>query len=339
MYQIKRIVLLVTLVCGLSACSKHQQISNDIDAYTERLSAFTGISVSKPQINASLMAPKKSELQKPVEQVSINLREFYAFKQCALNQLIAERNTALGKMQQPSSRYIYERELINELAACRRVLEASEQNEDEKSQLIAKLSEWQELKERALPAVWANFISQSDEIYSSMTQAQDFIAAAPSDNFQATRQAWQFLATSFESQTLNSTALENHLKELENARLLARMWRTQSYISAQLDAVSPLLEEYLTQNQCSDRKQEDDIKIMTNIFSIFFADKIQALAAELNKYHYQLSPLLEQLVSTSFLPKALSDYIQLQIGTNHEQYKQSMQRHIKLWQEIFARCA
>jgi len=309
-----------------------------MEAYTDRLSTFTGISVNKPQIDASLMAPKKSELQKPVEQVSINLREFYAYKQCALNQLIAERNTALGKMQQPSSRYLYERSLIDELAACRVVLEASEQSADEKSKLIAKLSEWQSVKERTLPAVWANFISQSDEIYSSMTQAQDFIAAAPSDNFQATRQAWQFLATSFESQTLNSTTLENHLKELENARLLARMRRTQSYISAQLDATSPLLEEYLQQNQCSDRKQEEDIKVMRNIFSLLFADKIQPLAAELNKYHYQLSPLLEQLVSTSFLPGALNDYIQLQLGIKHERYKQSMQRHIKLWQEIFARC-
>jgi hypothetical protein len=328
----------------LSACSGHNQIERDIKAYAERLQSFTNIDIEKPSTVIDLNAPNKIILAADIAQVSINLREFYAFKQCSLNQMIAQRNTALGKMQLPSSRFIYEHALVQEFSRCKSLITKElesiedESRKDDLLRLVAKLSEWQNLKQQQLPLVWSNFVTQSNEIFLSVALSQDFISAAPSDNFQATRQAWQFIANSYEAKQLDSSELEDHLRELENTRLLAKIWRTQQYISMQLDAISPLLTTYLANNTCSTSKQEKDIEIMRNIFTLFFADKIQSLAAELNRYHYQLEPLLQTVIASNHLPDIYSEYINGHLINGHDEYKRSMKNHIALWQEIFARC-
>lgn len=335
---------LIASVLFLSACSQHQQIETYVQDYAERLESFTQIKIETPTNLQSLNAPIKADLAVEVEQITINLREFHAFNRCPLNQIIAERNTALGKMQLPSSRFIYEQKLLQEFSRCKMLLKnelaAAQTNTAKKDlhTLIAKLEDWESQKQTQLPAVWSNFVSQSNEIFLNLTLAQDFIAAAPNDNFQATRQAWQFIVNSYEASTLSSNELENHLKELENARLLARMWRTQNYISVHLDAISPVLTTYLQNNRCTTSKQNNDIEIMRNIFTLFFADKIQPLAAELNRYHYQLAPLLEKLIASGRLPHELTDYLNNQIVEGHSIYKNSMQNHITLWQQIFALC-
>ena len=99
------------------------------------------------------------------------------------------------------------------------------------------------------------------------------------------------------------------------------------------------LEEYLLANTCSNSKQADDIVIMRNIFTMFFAEKIQSLAAELNKYHYQIAPLVLPLTEADILPSSYKDYLKRQLVTNHNAYQSAMKIHIESWQQIFARCA
>lgn len=346
--------IILGLVLLVSACSEHKQIESDLEDYAERLESFTEITIDQANIDLALNAPQKKSLEREIEQVSINLREFYAFNSCALNQIVAQRNTALGKMQLPSSRFIYEYRLLDEFARCRSLLEQELQALDESDEnarvkinnLIGSLDNWQNTKREQFPSVWSNFITQSNEIYLSVSQSQDFIAAAPSDNFQGTRQAWQFLTDSYatkidtrdEHRQITAAELENHLKELDTSRLLARMWRTQLLIAQSLDSISPLLETYLARNTCESANDEDEIKIMQNIFKIFFADKIQPLAAELNRYHYDLAPLLNKVSDSSNLPNDFSDYVRYHTVSNHEKYSASMRNHIQLWQDIFARC-
>jgi hypothetical protein len=346
--------IILGLVLLVSACSEHKQIESDLKDYAERLESFTEITIEPANIELALNAPQKKSLEREIEQVFINLREFYAFNSCALNQIVAQRNTALGKMQLPSSRFIYEYQLLDEFTRCRSLLEQELQALDENNEsarnktenLISNLDSWQNTKREQFPSVWSNFITQSNEIYLSLSQSQDFIAAAPSDNFQGTRQAWQFLADSHamqfdasdEQRPITAAELENHLKELDTSRLLARMWRTQLLIGQGLDSISPLLETYLARNTCESANDEDEIKIMQNIFKIFFADKIQPLAAELNRYHYDLAPLLNKVSDSGNLPSDFSDYVRYHAVSNHEKYSASMRNHIQLWQDIFARC-
>lgn len=321
----------------LSGCAEHKKIANDLDDYSERLQSYTGITLAPALEISRLNAPDKQLTKVDIERTSINLREFYAFNDCSLNQLVAQRNTALGKMQLPSSRYAYESELIFELLACQQKLKKDEDRE-EKAELREKLANWTTVKQEQLPLVWANLITQSTETALHFTGGTGYISGTSTDNFQATKQALTFLLKSRTQHPVDTEALELHLQQLNNSALLAKQWRTQLLLKQELDNVSSLLTTYLNNNTCSTLKEEKSIEIMQNIFRIFFAELIQPVAGQLNRYYYELSPLVEQLANAPKMPAEFSQYLLLHNKDNYDAYAQSMQAHIKIWQQIFTRC-
>lgn len=326
----------MTLVALLiiSGCSDTKKIAVDLEDYSERLQSYTGIAIeSLPEVN-NLYAPNKQALKIDIERTSINLRELFAFNDCSLNQLVAQRNTALGKMQLPSSRYAYESELVHELAACQRTLQENEG----KTELVAKLADWSALKQQQLPQVWANLITQSIETDTHFTGGTGYISGTSNDNFQATKLALNFLLKSQNEHPVNASALELHLQQLNNTPLMAKKWRTQLLLAQELNNISRLLNTYLINNTCSTRKEEESIEVMRNIFRIFFAERIQTVAGQLNNYYYQLSPLVEQLAQAPQMPTAFNEYLLLHNTLNFEAYTEAMQSHIQIWQQIFERC-
>jgi hypothetical protein len=330
----RHLFLLILAICfSLIGCGEHNKIVDDIEAYSQRLQSYTGIELPPDAGELSLRAPSKSEFKQNVVEININLREFYALQDCALNQLVAQRNTALGKMQMPSARYAYESQLILALKQCAQLL-----NRSTDKALISKLRQWTHKKEKQLPISWANLITQSDEVYKHLSTNNGFISATANDNFVASKQALNFLLAARTTHPVDLTELEHHLQQLANSPLVARAWRTQLLITNKLNHISPLLIEYLKNNQCQSLQEKQSIEIMQNIFRKFFAENIQALAGELNKYHYQLSPLIEQLISSSYFNDSFKNYLRQHNSINYELYKQSMQKHITLWQDIFALC-
>lgn len=322
----------------LTACSEHYEIEKNLDKYTKRLESFTKIDAStlasnKP--NSSITAPPKRKLLIPLEPTLIKLREFYSFKECPLYALVAERNTALGKTQLPSSRFIYEKKLLNALNECIEI----EENKPRNDAFVAKLKTWRTLKATQIHNVWANMFTQSNEVYFHFTQAPDYISAASSDEFTGVKQALNFLINAKTVDIIDEVKLERHLQQLEQSRLIARMWRTQDLLIDELTHIAPLLEEYLVINTCSNKQQKQEIDIMKNIFTIFFAQNIQSQASELNKYYYQLKPLYESIIGDGHLPLEFIDYVRVNGIDKHQEYRDVMAQHIKLWQMIFATCS
>lgn len=331
----------LTVFFLLGACSGHNQIVSDIEAYSDRLQSFTEISLSEPTKSiqsqaAQLAVPKKSELRIDIPQVSINLREFYAFNDCSLNQLVAQRNTTLGKMQLPSSRYAYEMSLISELATCKQNLLAGGEDNNE---LVSKLQMWSDTKHQHLPAAYSNLLTQSDEVYAHLFRATDYLSGSGEDNLVSVKQAFMFLLNAKTIAPLDLASLEYHLQQLDMNPLMARKWKTQKYLTEQLDHISILLTEFNENKTCQTSEEEEQIKIMRNIFTKFFAETIQPLASELNKYHYQLSPMLEQIMSSPDIPTLFVDYIAYHEQTSYQSYTKSMRNHISIWQDIFAKCS
>lgn len=340
-----KLLVMIAFAMLLASCGNNSEIADDLNEYKQRLESFTELEALPAADVVDLQAPSKSSLKLEIPEISINLREFYAFNDCALSQLVAERNTSLGKLQLPSSRYLYELSLLKELKRCEQQLVTQK----EKSELVHKLRDWHTQKSQLLPLAWGNLFTQSDESYVFFAAHTGYISGDSNDNFNASKLAFAYIVAlannadnlSLEEQNANSPnakLLENHLKELEKSRLLAKMWRTQLLLIEQLDAISPMLEEYARINTCVNITQKDDIDIMQNIFRIFFAEKIQPAAAELNKYYYQLTPIISKLLENEVLPTELIQYIALHTNEKHQQYRASMQKHIRLWQVIFARC-
>ena len=326
-------LLLVLLCILLSACSGHDKVKNDLQALAERLESFTDLAIEQTNSSQLLNAPAKHSLEYPIPGIQIAFREFYAIDDCPLGQFIAERNTALGKTQLPSIRFAYEARLLQTLDDC---LVQLEQN----NEMNKQLQTWIAQKQENLPLVWANMLTQSNESYLAFTTAGDYIAGNSEDGLQATKLALRYLLDAANDEAIDAGELELHLKALSNARLPARMWRTQKLFSAELSPISDMLRRYIEQskNNCGSTQQKEELKIMRNIFTMFFADAIQPLASQLNHYQYQLNPSFDVLSSHPDLPPVWKAYIREHYIDDAMRYKSTMQEHIELWQDIFKLC-
>ncbi|MBT1449759.1 DUF3080 family protein [Glaciecola sp. XM2] len=324
-------LIFIAALLLISGCSKHHQVKSDLQALSDRLESFTQLPVQRNEVSVVLNPPEKTTLAFDVQGVQIKLRDFYAIDDCPLSQFIAERNTALGKTQLPSTRFIYEHRLLSVLEDCMMQL----QNEHP---MYAQMQQWLTQKRTNLPLVWANMITQSQETYLALSTASDYISGESSDSLQSTKFALMYLIDVLQIETIDPATLELHLKALLDSRLPARMWRTQQLIHYELIPMSALLRTYIEQADCSSRQQKDDIKIMRNIFTLMFADKLQPLASQLNHYQYQLNPSFEQLANHPELPDTLKAYISSQYLDSAARYKATMQEHIQLWQQVFKLC-
>lgn len=329
--SLKYLSLLSIVFLFITGCSKHNQIKSDLQAVGERLEGFTEIAISKSDENIELKAPAKTSMEYPIEDLRIKLRDFYAVDDCPLGQFIAERNTALGKMQLPSTRFAYEHRLLRVLQGCMSQLE-----QDHPMQ--AQMQEWLDKKSTNLPLVWANMMSQSQETFLAFTTASDFISGESSDGLQVTKLGLNYLLQAMDHEDIDGQELEQHLKGLLDSRLPARMWRTQQLIAQQLPPISALLARYIERTRCTNVQQEQEVTIMRNIFSKLFADKIQPLASQLNHYQYQLNPTFDALVAHPNMPPAFSKYVKSHYIDSAQLYKTAMQENIALWQQVFKLC-
>lgn len=316
----------------LGGCFQRSALENTLIDMNERLVSFTGIDnpidINKPELSA----PSKQTFKLNVDEVLINLREFYSLDECQVTKLVAERNTALGKTQLPSVRFAYERAMLTALQNCSDQIDPSHRMQN-------KLNEWMVTKQENLPVVYANLITQSTESYNAISLPSGYIQGSSADHFPESKLAINALVNAPTNDALDLSELENHLKALENARLVANMWHTQNLFIEALPQITPLLQKYQTANTCETRAQRDELKIMQNIFKLFFADKIQPLASQLNKYHYQIGPLLNELTSMPSLPDAYIAYVSEHNNDKHAQYRQVMSEHIQAWQKIFKLCS
>ncbi len=326
-----KVCVLPGILFLLAACSKNSAIENTLVEMNERLVSYTEIENSLALNLAELEPPARSALRLDIENVSINLREFYALNQCNLAKLIAERNTALGKTQLPSIRFAYEHRLLDELYTCERQL-------DDAHRMKAKLGEWLVTKQKNLPRVYANLITQSKETNIAFTLPSGYISGTESDNFLETKMAIDALTTSPESYGFDVKNLEHHLRVLEKARLIANMWNTQNLLIEALPQITSVLKAYQLKNNCATASQREELRVMQNIYKIFFAEKVQPIVSQLNKYHYQISPSLIELAQMPALPENFVDYIKRHNVEQHQQYRTVLSDHISEWQKVFNMC-
>ena len=333
-------IIALILCLLISACSRQDKIKSDLQAMSERLESFTGLEIEAHQENYRLIAPAKHMLEQSVTPMQIAFRDFYAIDDCPLGKFIAERNTALGKTQLPSTRFIYEKSLLTTLEACKQQLAAYALEQERTSPMLEQLERWIVQKQSNLPLVWANMLTQSDESYLAFTTAGDFVSGESEDGLQATKLALNYLLTSLESNVIDAKTLELHLRDLQTSRLPARMWRTQRLFQQSLPPISDMLRRYIAVNKenCSLAKQKEELKIMRNIFTLFFAERIQALASQLNHYQYQLDDSFVALSTHKNMPVEWQTYIKAQYVDSAQQYKAEMKTHIELWQDIFKLC-
>ncbi|MGJ8682267.1 DUF3080 family protein [Paraglaciecola sp.] len=321
-------VILVGYFC--SSCSKNASLVDKLDDYQARLSNV--LSVENQLISTIVLAPypTKSGLTLPIHETKIKLFEFYKLKHCRLYSIIAQRNTTLGKVQLPSTRYLYESELIQAINECI--------NATRDEQLVNKLNRWLKTKKQNYPYVWGHMIQQGNEFKYGLSSNQNHIKGDETDGLAVTLNALHYLLNIQHSQIKQSQILENHLQQFQHYALPAKLWLSQKVLSQHLRKSTHFLIKNSEGLICDKPKDKIKIEYLTNIFYRYFIKEIQPIASKVNQYHYQLEPIFTQLVQLEHLSKAFKLYIKQYNELGIVEYQDAISRHIQFWQNLQKRC-
>jgi hypothetical protein len=325
-------LFLTGLICLLVACKPSQQLADDLKTYQQRMASV----LEQPDVgynNVHLPAyPALSELRQDQPETTIKLAEFYQLQHCQLATIIAQRNTTLGKLQLPSTRFMYEKTVITSLVDC------IAQTQDEK--LKIKLQTWINFKSQSLIIAWADMLQTSTEVKQGLSSNIGFIIGDERDGLSETLLALTFLEQILHSPSIDSNELETHLHNIAKSSLLANLWRSQILLKENLENTTYWLQQQKLAEKCrtANTKTKQNLSYLLNVFQLYFIEKIQVVASQVNNYHYQISPKLESLLKHPELSPAFKHYIQQQHYQHFTDYQFAMKEHIDYWQNIFSQC-
>ena len=323
-------IAFVVLALNLGACTDQQRLANDLSEYQIRLAAVLDIEAPEWQKVSLAPYPSIKLLNIDIPETSIQLSELYQFKDCTLATLVAERNTALGRVQYPSTRYVYEVKLIKGIQQCLLQLENTETR--------AALNELLEYKQKNIALVWTNLIQTSDEIGIAFSTSQGFIQGTAGDGINQTLSAIHYLNSIYTFPDVKQNEMELHLKNMREYGLPAKLWRSQLLLTSNLQKSTQWLEKNKELMLCPNGRASEKVSYLSNVFQMFFIEKIQVLASKLNHYHYTLAPAFDQLMYNKPLSPLFIALLSHYSSVEFDNYKQAMTQHIMFWQNLYKRC-
>ncbi|WP_086971141.1 DUF3080 domain-containing protein [Vibrio coralliirubri] len=268
--------------------------------------------------------PRKRELLLEVPSLSIGLIDSYQLRQCGLFNLIAERNSVLGKVADEFRNYDYQVALLEGVGKC---LSSNELDPE----IVELLREIEQQKLAQFPQHQWNLIYASDAMQSQMRGSQ-WLRADIGDQVRQTSDALEHI-----NQALNTSLVSSKTTEvqevLEKSSTLGDLYYSLARASVELDTITKQLTTFDANIICGKQRDTTKFRYLNNVFEQQYIGKVQPYMAQLDGYYQQLAP---QLGMFDAQPELHSYYFPIQDA--HQAFRSSTRRHVDYWQQLFKRC-
>ncbi|CAH7117834.1 conserved hypothetical protein [Vibrio chagasii] len=268
--------------------------------------------------------PRKRELLLNVPSVSIGLIDSYQLRQCGLFNLIAERNSVLGKVADEFRNYDYQVALLEGVGKC---LSTDELDPE----IIELLRGIEQQKLAQFPLHQWNLIYASDAMQAQMRGSQ-WLRQDIGQQVRQTSDALEHL-----NQSLNTPLVSGKTTEvqevLEKSSTLGDLYYSLARASVELDTITKQLTTFDANIICGKQRDTTKFRYLNNVFEQQYIGKVQPYMAQLDGYYQQLAP---QLAMFDAQPELHSYYFPIQ--DTHQAFRASTRRHVEYWQQLFKRC-
>jgi len=326
-----KVVSLVVVVFVLSGCSDPAQ--SLMDDYAKRLSRTLALEIQDPAPLDLQPLPSITTTRADITESSINLVELVATRACALDLLLGERNSSLGKVMTPSQRLKYELAFLKQTQPC---LTHPDIAPDLQQKLAAIASD----KAALINKHWQNFLQQDETLrqqlhpYRNLSEPNSVAGVA--DTMQAlhsllalqksiVQQNWQQASSINPEQALEALYKANTLSQLQQSLRFSQNW---------LQSLNQQLGQLDLKAQCPAGKSSDKAEILNTILLQYFIGKVQVYLAQVDGTYQQLYPLLLQLYQGT----ALAQPIQQRFEAPNTELKAELKRHVIWWKTIQQHC-
>ncbi len=318
------------IILILAGCSKAPNEIN-LDYHARLNTQLTLPELTPYQDNKKLVAPTFSH----VDASTIGILQLNKLQHCQLGQLIAERNSQLGKVSGPSSEFVYNVRFIQMVPNCVATLNDAE--------LTKQLNEVKQRKADLLFTYWEKMLFLDKQLASLYLPVSYSLLDVNQTQKQHTLNTLNYLASvksalvNQEFNQINSAELEAHLATLfKNSYLpsLLRALYEQIFI---LQQQNKALESVSFSDICKTGHNNKSATVLTNIFSKFYGSKIQGYHNDLLQEYMQVKPALLGLWQNHYHQPYESD-LKIHPLSLDKSLKQYSVTHVTWWQQLYKRC-
>ncbi|KHT63265.1 hypothetical protein RJ45_12685 [Photobacterium gaetbulicola] len=331
--------LLLLLLLVMTGCEPNTA-TRSFNTYNERLANVLDTSPVMVEETDLVAFPEPRELLLPIEDIRIDLLDAYELRKCGLFNLIAERNSILGKVQDKTRQLRYELILLSGLNHCQQVLPHD-------SEVLPMLEGFKQQKQAQLASHLWNMLTTEKEWRQQLTIYHQPFELGLFYGFDESLNAFSHL-TFIKKNILQGTSIEE--KQADRLIKLQEQLHTHHYFgqlvysihlaTLWLEAITDMLEQYEQRLICGANRNQQKAEYLTNVFNKFFASELQAYLAELDSQYRQISPALTALLTPVLArSSATTPYVEQYLnGRLHNRFRQATRQHVGFWQRTFKRC-
>lgn len=319
-------IWIISLV--LLGCDYNQPpIEADLREYLSRIArvqdedAFTA-----PDLSSTTL-PDKRELFVEITPISMGLLDSYELRKCNLFNLIAQRNSLLGKVQDQFRNYQYQVELLDGLNRCLN-------NADIPASLKQQLTTIQQQKYQDLSNHFFNLLYSSDAMRKQLS-GNTWLSDEMSWNTDVVRNALLTLNHMGQVTKWQAGEARNNIidvqESLEKLPLLGQLDYSLKNATLLLQTVTNQLQRHDSKIICGQNRDTTRFRYLSNVFQNYYVERIQPYLAELDSTYGQLEP------SFTMFHFATDRYV-YPIEKDHQAFRRATLAHVQYWQNLFKRC-
>jgi len=294
--------------------------------------------------------PRKRERVKQTEEIRQGLIEVLDLKYCAgMLNLIAQRNSNLGRVMQPSQQMAYEIRFFSNLESCKDKLE---QDSSQAPELRQQIDTIYRIKANNLKKEIWNGIYGADEFAANFSRSEDAIPTEGESGFSATKKAIDALtalaaispenAGQFDLTRLSN--LEDSYKTLHTNRYGSKLLKSLLLLSDTMERTSAAIHKRLDKRPfCFPGHQTQKRDILHNVFIKYYSQSFQPYLSRVHREGDQWRDFTERMID-QFEPTSavLTHYEQTLSSTSESslwnRYINARDAHTKAWQRILGQC-
>lgn len=312
----------------LLGCERSSNIEDKFDSYLERLANVQ----DKDKIAVTIATPeyprKRDLFQQPSRQ-TVGLVDALQLSKCHLMELVAQRNTVLGKVQDQFRSLEYEVALLSGLKSCLATNKLNaELNQDLQRIFTIK---WQEL-----PVHITNTLYSSDALYANAFSTNWYTKETNQGlySLQSALQELSSLHTLYGKGVLPEYFdILSYQEEIEKYDQLGRISHSLQSATAYLHSSTQQLKQYDSIIFCGKNRDSTKYRRLKNVFQKYYLGEIQPYLADLNSAYHTLSPHIDILYTVN-----LDNRYHHPVQSAYTEYKQATIHHAQYWMSLFKRC-
>lgn len=312
-----------------------------LERYASEIQKFTG-SDMRPFQSSLISYPSKRKLSLITAEIRTSFFDLFTLDKCGLQELIAEKNNAMGKVMPVSRLLHWEHLFIIKIKKCRKKL-VGEINPN--WIFINKLDSIIGLKEGNLPLVYwnATFSSPEFQKFFSLAGGPLSLSASQAD-YNPVYEALDYLSglgTSIgkEAGDLDISVMEGYLYQIQKGRTAGNVLQSIDQLIFYLDQTSEHLDKFTNKYEKPlTNQQRNHLKM---IFNGNYRGEIQPYLANVNQMGRRLLVEIVRLTQQQVirLPAAFNDYYEKQISMENpsglwQRFQAAIQRHTTAWEGL-----